>query len=111
VLLLPLLAAWMSPGMKPSRLSAALAVLGGFFAAFFLAAPYTILDLPAFLDGYARLAGSYSGEPPWSGSSIAFKHLRMNLVWPATIAVMAGLVLGVIRAIRGPGRLRWTVRS
>lgn len=109
VLLLPLIAAWMTLGAKPSRLAAALAALGGFFAAYFLSAPYTILDLPAFLNGYARLAGSYTGGVAEPGWSIAGKHLRNALEWPATLAVAGGLVFGAVRAVRGPGRVRWTL--
>jgi 4-amino-4-deoxy-L-arabinose transferase-like glycosyltransferase len=109
VLALPLLAAWMTPGAKPSRIAAALAAVGGFFAAFFLVAPFTLLDLPAFLNGYAKLAGSYSGPPQGTGWAIAFKHLRMSLGWPAMLAVFGGIVFALVRAIRGPGRLRWTV--
>ena len=59
-LLLPLIAVWMTLGAKPSRALASLAALGGAAAAFLLAAPYTLLDLPAFLNGYAHLAGYYS---------------------------------------------------
>ncbi|MBA3232243.1 MAG: phospholipid carrier-dependent glycosyltransferase [Acidobacteria bacterium] len=109
VLVLPLLAAWMSPGTKPSRLSAALGVLGGCLAGYLLAAPYTVLDLPAFLNGYAKLAGSYAGGSPEPGWPISFKHLQNSLKWPATIAVLSGLVFGIVRAIRGPGRVRWTI--
>jgi 4-amino-4-deoxy-L-arabinose transferase-like glycosyltransferase len=109
VLLLPLLAAWMTPGARPSRVLAALTAVGGSFAAFLLVAPYTILDLPAFLNGYAKLAASYSGPPQGTGWAIAFKHLSMNLQWPATLAVLAGIAFGIVRAVRGPGRLRWTV--
>jgi 4-amino-4-deoxy-L-arabinose transferase-like glycosyltransferase len=109
VVALPLLAAWMTPAARPSRLAAGLAAAGGFFAAYLVVAPYTILDLPAFLNGYAKLAGSYNATPQGTGWAIAFKHLRMNLAWPATLAVLGGIVFAVVRAIRGPGRLRWTV--
>lgn len=109
VVVLPLLAAWMTPAARPSRLAAGLAAAGGFFAAYLVVAPYTILDLPAFLNGYAKLAGSYSGTPQGTGWAIAFKHLRMSLAWPATLAVLGGIVFAVVRATRGPGRLRWTM--
>jgi 4-amino-4-deoxy-L-arabinose transferase-like glycosyltransferase len=109
VLMLPLVAAWMTPAATPSRVAAALSAVGGFFAAYFLVAPYTILDLPAFLNGYAKLAGAYRGAPPDAGWAIAFKHLSMNLQWPAMLAVLSGVVFAIVRAIRGPGRLRWTI--
>lgn len=108
--LLPLIGVWMTPGARPSRLIAGLAVLGASIAAFLVAAPYTVLDLPGFLNGYARLAGYYSGSAPadpiWQ---VYLKHLRNALHWPAALMVIAGLLLGTVRAIRGPGQARWTL--
>lgn len=109
VFMLPLIGAWMTLGVKPSRTSGALAALGGFFGAYVVAAPYTILDLPAFLNGYATLAGSYSGTQTVPGWEVAAKHLRTTLSWPATLAVVGGIIFGIVRAVRGPGRLRWTM--
>ncbi len=106
-LLLPLIAVWMTLGSKPSRLRCALGVLAGFAGAFLVAAPYTVLDLPAFLDTYARLASEYrprGGEAPWL---TYLKHLRLQLQWPALILALSGVVLGGVRAIKGPGRVRW----
>ena len=110
VIVVPLIAVWMTLGTKPSRLIASLAVLGGAVAAFLVAAPYTILDLPAFLNGYAHLAGYYSpkrlAEPAWV---TYYKHLSRSMDWPAFLLLLGGLGLGAVRAIRGPGRVRWTV--
>ena len=110
VIVVPLIAVWMTLGTKPSRLIASLAVLGGAAAAFLVAAPYTILDLPAFLNGYAHLAGYYSpkrlAEPAWV---TYYKHLSRSMDWPAFLLLLGGLGLGAVRAIRGPGRVRWTV--
>jgi 4-amino-4-deoxy-L-arabinose transferase-like glycosyltransferase len=110
VLIVPLIAVWMTLGTKPSRLVASLAVLGGAAAAFLVAAPYTILDLPAFLNGYAHLAGYYApkrlAEPAWL---TYYKHLSRSMDWPAFLLLLGGLGLGAVRAIRGPGRVRWTV--
>lgn len=108
--LLPLVAVWMTPGARPSRLVSSVAVLGAAGAAFLIAAPYTILDLPGFLNGYARLAGYYSDSPPVDPIWLVYlKHLRNALHWPASLMVLAGLLLGTVRAIRGPGRVRWTL--
>jgi hypothetical protein len=89
---------------------ASLATLAGAAAAFLCAAPYTLLDLPAFLNGYAHLAGYYSpkalGEP---AGVTYFKHLSRSMQWPAFLLLVTGLGLGAVRAIRGPGRVRWTV--
>ena len=110
VLVVPLIAVWMTLGTKPSRLVASLAVLGGAAAAFLVAAPYTILDLPAFLNGYAHLAGYYApkrlAEPAWL---TYYKHLSRSMDWPAFLLLLGGLGLGAVRAVRGPGRVRWTV--
>ena len=106
-LLLPLLVAWMTPGARPSRRAAALAAAGGAAAAFLLAAPYTILDLPNFLNGYARLMASYAPESGESVALIYVKHLRNSVQWPALLLMGGGAALAVVRAIRGPGRVRW----
>lgn len=108
-IVLPMLAVWMSPAAKPSRATAALVVVAAAALAFLMAAPYTVLDLPAFLDGYAKLAGSYNRSIEQDGLAIAFKHLRGGLHWPATLAVLGGVVFALVRAIKGPGRVRWAV--
>jgi 4-amino-4-deoxy-L-arabinose transferase-like glycosyltransferase len=109
-LVLPLLAVWMTPEARPSRLVAALAATGSAAAAFLIAAPYTLLDLPGFLNGFGRLASGYAGvPPPEPGWVLYLKHLRTNLRWPALLLLMAGAVLASVRAIRGPGRVRWTL--
>ena len=109
-LLLPLLAVWMTPGTRPSRLVATGATLGAFLATFLIAAPYTVLDLPGFLNGYARLAGYYNRRELAEAAGVTYlKHLRNALHWPAFLMVLAGLVLGIVRAARGPGRVRWTL--
>jgi 4-amino-4-deoxy-L-arabinose transferase-like glycosyltransferase len=108
-LLLPLVAIALSPEARPSRLRAAVAACAASAAAFLLAAPYTILDLPGFLDGYARLSASYTvavSEPPLI---TYLKHQRNSLQWPAALLAIAGAVLAAVRATRGPGRIRWTL--
>jgi len=110
VIAVPLIAVWMTLGTKPSRFLASLAVVGAAAAAFLIAAPYTILDLPAFLNGYAHLAGAYAPkrlpEAPWL---TYYKHLSRSMEWPAFLLLLTGLGLGAVRAVRGPGRVRWTV--
>jgi 4-amino-4-deoxy-L-arabinose transferase-like glycosyltransferase len=107
-IVLPLLAVWMTPDTRPSRFAAAAAAVAAAAVAFVAAAPYTLLDLPGFLNGYAKLAAGYTGTPlPEPAWLIYLKHLRLNLQWPATLLMIAGLVLATVRAVRGPGRLRW----
>jgi 4-amino-4-deoxy-L-arabinose transferase-like glycosyltransferase len=109
-LLLPLIAAWMTLGAKPSRPVASLAAIAGAAGAFLVAAPYTLLDLPAFLNGYAHLAGYYSPKALAEPAGVTyFKHLSRSMAWPAFLLVLTGLILGTVRAIRGPGRVRWAL--
>ena len=109
-LLLPLIAAWMTPAARPSRLVAALAATGACAAAFFVAAPYTLLDLPGFLNGYAHLAIAYTANtPPEPAWTTYLKHLRNSVAWPAFLLMLGGAILGTVRAVRGPGRVRWTL--
>lgn len=109
-LLLPLITAWMTRDARPSRLGAALAASGAAALAFLIAAPYTILDLPGFLNGYAHLMESYSGwKPPQSPIITYLKHLLIAFWWPGALAVVVGVIFAVVRSINGPGRLRWTL--
>jgi hypothetical protein len=90
--------------------AAAVAALGAAAAAFLVAAPYTFLDLPGFLNGFGHLTSSYTGAPsPEPGWLIYFKHLRNSLQWPALLLVLGGAVLAIVRSVRGPGRVRWTL--
>lgn len=111
VLLLPLLACWMTPAVRPSRFICSLAAIGAAIGAFLVAAPYTLLDLPAFLNSFARLTGEYrlNPQPPEAGWLLYFKYLRGTLGWPALLLAVSGFVLGVVRFVRGPGRVRWAL--
>ncbi len=108
-LMLPLLAAWMTPAS--SRLMCALAACGACAAAYLVAAPYSVLDLPAFLNTMARLVVEYqprrsAAEPGWL---LYLKHLRLGLGWPALLLAFGGLGLGLVRAVRGPAHVRWVL--
>ena len=108
-ILLPLAAVWMTPGIKPSRLAGAIAAVLAATAAFLLGAPYTLLDLPGFLEGFARLAAWYvpaEGEPGWS---VYLKHLRNNVHWTAFLLMLCGTALALVRAVRGPARAKWVL--
>jgi 4-amino-4-deoxy-L-arabinose transferase-like glycosyltransferase len=111
-LILPLLACWMTVPARTSRLISALAIVGASAAAFVAAAPYTVLDLPAFLNTIARLANEYrvpSAGPP----AIAYLELllRHAFQWPALLLAGGGLGLGIVRLVRGPGRVRWALAT
>ena len=109
--LMPLLACLMTPAARPSRPVAMLWIVGGMLAAFFLAAPYTLIDLPAFLNQFARLSSEFRApptttEPIWL---IYLKHLRIAYEWPGSLIVIAGVALGAWRTLTGPERLKWAL--
>jgi 4-amino-4-deoxy-L-arabinose transferase-like glycosyltransferase len=110
-LVMPLIACWMTPSVRPGRLISSLAIVGACIGVFLLGAPYTFLDLPTFLNQFARLASDYRSAP--AGETSAFvtylKHLWNAWQWPASLLVIGGLVLGIVRAIKGPGRVKWTL--
>jgi hypothetical protein len=111
-LMMPLLACWMTVPARPSRLAAAGVAIAACGAAFLLGAPYTVLDLPGFLNAFARLAGEYRvvGEPPEPIWLLYLKLLLRNAFgWPALLMAGGGIVLGVVRLVRGPGRVRWAL--
>jgi 4-amino-4-deoxy-L-arabinose transferase-like glycosyltransferase len=108
-LMLPLIACAMLPRGKDSRISFALSAIAASAVAFLVFAPYTVLELPAFLNSFGKLAGHYqSGATPGQAPAITyFKHLRIQFGTPALLLIIAGLILGIVRIARGPGRLRW----
>lgn len=77
-------------------------------AAFVLAAPYTILDLPAFLNGFAAQAARFAGgrvpggDPVWL---VYLKHLSLAGRWWLPLAG-----IGAIAALgRRSARVPWAV--
>lgn len=78
------------------RARKALAIAGGAAITFLIAAPYTLLDMPAFLDGFAaqfaRFAGPpHSGEPVWL---TYVKHLSpASSRWTVPLALIAIAIL------------------
>jgi 4-amino-4-deoxy-L-arabinose transferase-like glycosyltransferase len=84
------------------------ATVGGAAAAYLFAAPFTVLDLPAFLTEFARLNAEYqvSGQspPPWL---TYLKHLRINFGTAGSAAVVAGLAVAAIRVGGGQNRIVW----
>lgn len=112
VLVIPLLAVYTTPGGRVPRVRTALAVVGACGLAYLIGAPYTVLDLPAFLNGFAYLASAYLARRPSSASSawlVYLKHLRLGLGWPGLILAFAGLGLGLWRMTRGPWHARFAL--
>jgi 4-amino-4-deoxy-L-arabinose transferase-like glycosyltransferase len=93
--------AWlMAERTAPDRLQKAVAIAGAAALAFLIGAPYTLLDMPAFLDGFAkqfsRFAPSLAGpDPAWR---LYLKHL--SPAWaPATVPLaLAGMAVALWRA-------------
>jgi 4-amino-4-deoxy-L-arabinose transferase-like glycosyltransferase len=110
--IIPIVACLMTPATRPSRAAAIGCVIACAGIAFLAVAPYTFLDLPTFLNQFARLSAEYraprSGDAAWL---TYLKHLRIALQWPGSVIVSGGLVLGVARIVGGPDRLKWTVAT
>lgn len=109
---MPLLAWAMTP-VRPSRPVALIWIVGGMLTAFLLAAPYTFLDLPTFLNQFARLSSEYrapanSANPVWQ---TYFTHLRNALAWPGCVLVLTGIAFGVWHSVRGPERSKWVLAT
>jgi 4-amino-4-deoxy-L-arabinose transferase-like glycosyltransferase len=109
--LMPLLASLMMPAGWRVRVQAASLTLAAMAAAFLLAAPYTFLDLPNFLNQFARLSSEYR-TPASAGDAMGLsylKHLRIALGLPASLLAIAGLAIGLVKIIRGPERVKWAI--
>ena len=106
VVVVPLVAAWMTTSDETSRVSRAVAVLVAAVAAFVVATPLSVADLPAFLNGFA-IAASPIGTG--MGDIELLRQLLWALQWPGVVLAFAGLGLGIVRAITGPGHTRWTL--
>lgn len=109
-ILMPALAAVIAGG-TPGRVTQRLLVIAaGAGAAFLAGTPYALLDLPKFLNDYARLAAIFArtrgGEPGWS---IYLKHLRGSMATPALVLAAIGIVIAAARAAVAPARARWAV--
>jgi 4-amino-4-deoxy-L-arabinose transferase-like glycosyltransferase len=111
-LVMPLMACWMAVALRVGRLRAALAAIAACGAAFLTCAPYTVLDLPGFLNNVARLIAEYRNatplhDPVWL---LYLKYLvRHAFGWPALLLAAGGMCLGIVRLVRGPGRVRWAL--
>jgi 4-amino-4-deoxy-L-arabinose transferase-like glycosyltransferase len=109
--MIPVLACAMTPAIRPSRFVAILWTLIATIAAFLVAAPYTLIDLPTFLNQFARLSAEYRtaaafDDPVWL---IYLKHLRNALQWPGSIIVASGVALGLYKVAAGPDRAKWVL--
>jgi 4-amino-4-deoxy-L-arabinose transferase-like glycosyltransferase len=106
--MLPLAAAVGAARGPRFAVKAAAAICCAALVCFVIAAPYSVLDLPAFLDRFATLNREYfvprSAEPSWLQY---LKHLRVSFQWPGLLLVAAGIVLACHQVTRGPRRMIW----
>jgi 4-amino-4-deoxy-L-arabinose transferase-like glycosyltransferase len=119
-LVMPLVAALALPSGSAVRvrLTAITAVVGGAAAAFLLAAPYTVLNLPAFLNGFGNLLSQY--PPQTEGKyTLYFNHICIALApegmrhyglyaaaAPALLLLLAGFVMLVAQLRARATRVR-----
>ena len=114
--LMPLAVVLMSARAE-TRVMSAIAVLGGAFAGFAAAAPYSLIDLPGFLNGFAALLQYYNAPRPFG--EMASTYYKFALIWfgypallprwvgyPAMLMFLLGCVLllreAVANRLRGP---------
>lgn len=125
-IVLPVLAGIGAPRGRHSRSALIGASFAAALAAFLLAAPYSLLDLPNFLNGFAYLSSQYRTplartEPV---SVIALKNLRNGLDWRGTwplaalpigigsLLAVGGVLLGILRMTAGrPARTPWALAT
>lgn len=111
VLVAPMLAVWFITNPPRPRRVYLLSALGAAAGCFLLAAPYTLLDLPGFLNAFAYLTGAFQPrggdvEPGWI---TYLKHLNLALWYPGIILMFWGAIHAIVRAFTGPGRGRFAL--
>lgn len=93
--------AWLIAGRtKPDRVQKACALAGAAMLGFLIGAPYTVLDMPAFLDGFAaqfsRFAAPLHGpDPAWQ---LYLKHLSPPWARATVPLALAGIAVAMRRA-------------
>lgn len=104
-ILLPFLAA---VAMGPARWLAGFSVVSGAAAlTFLLCAPYTVLALPAFLNGMAALMQSYNQQRPLSEVMANYiAYLRNWFTWPGVLPASVGYIALLTSAVGLPVALR-----
>lgn len=106
-IVMPLVAAAGAEVPLSARAWRAAGVAAAAAGAYVVSAPYTFLDLPAFLSGFSYLMTSYRPRSFESGAGIYLGHLNVALGWPGLIAVGSGFVLSTVRAIHDRSVARW----
>ena len=108
-LVAPVLAAAASRHARPSRAWCAVGAAAAAGGAFLAAAPYTLLDLPAFLNSFGAMSVYYQPRPFSNGSQIYFGHLNVTLGRLGVLVLQASLLWAVARAVRERQPGRWAI--
>ncbi len=107
--LLPLMAAFMTRSADRPSGRHALGATAGFFGALLLTSPFMLLDLPAFLDGFARTVAASSRAATTGGWVLHLTELRAGLGWPTLLLALGALGLFLVRVVSGPGQTRFAM--
>ncbi len=107
-LVIPVVAAAWTNWDTTARARAAAVAIGAAAVAFLVGAPYTVLDLPAFLNGFGYLAKAHAAgaapvTPAWWTYLL---HLNINLGLPLLCASLFGMGIGLVQAFRGEASTR-----
>ncbi len=108
-LVMPLLAAVGCDRPSAVKSGRAFAAAGAAATVFSIGAPYTLLDLPGFLNGFGSMAMSYRPRSFQSGAGLYLHALWQEAGWPAFITLIFGVVLAVIHAIRDRQLTKWSL--
>jgi 4-amino-4-deoxy-L-arabinose transferase-like glycosyltransferase len=106
-IVLPLIATCAVAGSPPVILRRVLVVFAGVGCGFLMGTPYAVLDLPKFLDDYARLAAVFAqsrgGEAGWQ---LYLKYLSQSLGRVGLALSALGLLLSMRTVVSGASRWR-----
>lgn len=106
-LMMPLIAAATLP--SSSRAKCALAAVGASALAFLIGAPYTLLDLTGFLNGFAAMALEFRPRPFSDGAYTYLVHLSVAIGWTGVLVTGLGILWGLVRAFRDRAVTQWTL--
>lgn len=103
---LPLLAIWTPPRRPATATRDTVIVLVSGAAVFIATSPYTVLDLPGFLNGFWHLAAAYhtGGKPGEPAGDIYVKHFHINGGFGFYYAIGPALLFACWRLISRPYR-------
>jgi 4-amino-4-deoxy-L-arabinose transferase-like glycosyltransferase len=108
-LVLPVIAAAALPGHIGRRIGYAVAAMFISVTAFLLAAPYTVLDLPGFLNAFGALSQFYQHRPFSEGGAIYIAHVRIAVGWIGLGVIAGGIVSITLRAWQQRDLAKWAM--